>query len=42
MRALSSAGIFEELENRVFALNDFGAALQTDVPGTAKNLFLPL
>ncbi len=42
MRALSSAGIFEELENRVFALNDFGAALQTDVPGTAKEFVLTI
>lgn len=42
MRALSSAGIFEESENRTFALNDLGAALQTDVPGTAKNFILTI
>ncbi|ASE61433.1 hypothetical protein EG352_04610 [Chryseobacterium indologenes] len=40
MRALSSVGIFEELENRTFLLNDFGAALQTDVPGTLKDFVL--
>ncbi|WP_160137324.1 methyltransferase [Chryseobacterium sp. c4a] len=40
MRALSSVGIFEELENKTFALNDLGAALQTDVPGTLKNFIL--
>ncbi|MBB6330524.1 hypothetical protein HNP24_001474 [Chryseobacterium sediminis] len=42
MRALSGAGIFEESENRTFALNDFGAALQTNVPGTAKNFVLTI
>ncbi|MBV8327672.1 methyltransferase [Chryseobacterium sp.] len=42
MRALSSVGIFEELENKVFALNEFGAALQSDVPGTAKNFVLAI
>ncbi|WP_250255747.1 methyltransferase [Chryseobacterium sp. Marseille-Q3244] len=42
MRALSSVGIFEESENQIFALNDFGAALQTDVPGTAKNFVLTI
>ncbi|WP_336703778.1 methyltransferase [Chryseobacterium indologenes] len=42
MRALSSAGIFEESENRTFILNDFGAALQTDAPGTAKNFVLTI
>lgn len=42
MRALSSVGIFEELEGQIFALNDFGAALQTDVPGTAKNFVLTI
>ncbi|MGE8433570.1 methyltransferase [Chryseobacterium joostei] len=42
MRALSSAGIFEESENRTFALNDLGAALQTDVPGTAKNFIITI
>ncbi|REC59706.1 SAM-dependent methyltransferase [Chryseobacterium pennae] len=42
MRALSSVGIFEESENQTFALNDFGAALQTDVPGTAKNFVLTI
>lgn len=42
MRALCGAGIFEESENRTFALNDFGAALQTDVPGTAKNFVLTI
>ncbi|BAP31970.1 methylase [Chryseobacterium sp. StRB126] len=42
MRALSSVGIFEELEDKKFALNDFGAALQTDVPGTAKNFVLTI
>ena len=42
MRALAGAGIFEESENKTFALNDFGAALQTDVPGTAKNFVLTI
>lgn len=42
MRALSGVGIFEELEDKTFALNDFGAALQTDVPGTAKNFVLAI
>ncbi|MBO9690851.1 methyltransferase [Chryseobacterium sp.] len=42
MRALSSVGIFEESENKTFVLNDFGAALQTDVPGTAKNFVLTI
>ncbi|MGE8552585.1 MAG: methyltransferase [Chryseobacterium jejuense] len=42
MRALSSAGIFEESESRTFALNDLGAALQTNVPGTAKNFILTI
>lgn len=42
MRALSGAGIFEESENKTFTLNDFGAALQTDVPGTAKNFVLTI
>lgn len=42
MRALSGVGIFEELENKTFALNDFGAALQTDVEGTAKNFVLTI
>ncbi|MCW1961823.1 methyltransferase [Chryseobacterium viscerum] len=40
MRALSSEGIFEELENKTFALNDFGAALQTSVPGTVKDFII--
>lgn len=40
MRALSSAGIFEELENKTFALNDFGATLLTGVPGTVKDFVL--
>ncbi|KAA2223509.1 methyltransferase [Chryseobacterium sediminis] len=42
MRALSGAGIFEESENRTFILNDFGAALQSNVPGTAKNFVLTI
>ncbi len=42
MRALCGAGIFEESENKTFILNDFGAALQTDVPGTAKNFVLTI
>jgi hypothetical protein len=42
MRALSGVGIFEELENKTFVLNDFGAALQTDVEGTAKNFVLTI
>ncbi|KFF74378.1 hypothetical protein HX13_09395 [Chryseobacterium sp. P1-3] len=40
MRALSSVGIFEELENKTFIMNDLGAALQTDVPGTVKDFVL--
>lgn len=40
MRALSSVGIFEELENQTFALNDFGATLLTGVPGTVKDFVL--
>ncbi|PWN71776.1 methyltransferase [Chryseobacterium phosphatilyticum] len=40
MRALSSVGIFEELENKIFALNDLGATLLTGVPGTVKDFVL--
>lgn len=40
MRTLSSVGIFEERDHKIFALNDFGATLQTDIPGTLKNLAL--
>jgi len=36
MRALTSVGIFEEKENGQYALNDFGATLCTDVPGSVK------
>ncbi|WP_167025458.1 methyltransferase [Chryseobacterium sp. Tr-659] len=42
MRALSSVGIFEESEHKTFALNDLGAALQTNVPGTAKDFVLTI
>lgn len=40
MRALSSVGIFEELENKTFRLNDCGATLLTGVPGTVKDFVL--
>lgn len=40
MRALSSVGIFEELENKTFRLNDFGATLLTGVPGTVKDFVI--
>ena len=33
---------FEESENKTFALNDLGAALQTDAPGTAKDFILAI
>lgn len=42
MRALSSVGIFEESANMTFALNDAGTALQTNVPGTAKDFVLAI
>ncbi|PKF75767.1 methyltransferase, partial [Chryseobacterium sp. PMSZPI] len=40
MRALSSVGIFEELDSKTFALNDLGATLLTGVPGTVKDFVL--
>lgn len=36
LRAVTSVGIFEERTNGTFALNDFGATLLTDVPGSVK------
>lgn len=36
LRAVTSVGIFEEKADGTFALNDFGATLLTDVPGSVK------
>jgi hypothetical protein len=36
LRAVSSVGIFEEKADGTFTLNDFGATLLTDVPGSVK------
>lgn len=36
LRAVTSVGIFTEKEDGTFELNDFGATLLTDVPGSVK------
>lgn len=36
LRAVTSVGIFEERADGTFALNDFGATLLSDVPGSVK------
>lgn len=36
LRAVTSVGIFTEREDGAFELNDFGATLLTDVPGSVK------
>lgn len=36
MRALTSVGVFEELQNDSFQINDLGTTLRTDVPGSIK------
>lgn len=36
MRALTSVGIFMETRDETYELNDFGATLLTDVPGSVK------
>lgn len=36
LRAITSVGIFNEKEDNVFELNDLGAVLLTDVPGSVK------
>lgn len=36
LRAVTGAGIFEEREDGAFELNDFGATLLTNVPGSVK------
>nr|WP_315034431.1 methyltransferase [uncultured Chryseobacterium sp.] len=40
MRALASVGIFEEQENKTFALNDLGETLLTGIPGSVKDFAL--
>ena len=36
LRALASVGIFEELPDRIFSLNDLGATLLSDTPGSIR------
>lgn len=42
LRGVTSVGIFEEKEGNIFVLNDFGATLRSDVPGSMRGMFLTM
>lgn len=42
LRAVTSVGIFEEKEDNIFVLNDLGATLRSNVPGSMRSMFLTM